>query len=117
LYIKNEIQSVKDRSFIELGVLQNGHYAISVDELQRAFGENLMIIKNEDLNEKTSVVLETVSEFIGLKKINWSNLNEKKIFKGDYDEFPNNTATTLLKNYYKEYDRQLHALTGISYFN
>lgn len=115
LYVKNEIEAKKSGRSIELNVLRNGHYEVGIGIFKKQFGENLFVLKNEDLNRNTGEVLEKLAADLSLSKFDWKSFAGVKIFTGKYSDKPTDAAVALLKDYYREADQQLKLLTGISY--
>lgn len=115
LFIEEELAALKKGNTIECPVIEGGYYVQNLENYISLFKENLKIIKNEELNTNTIKVLESISSFINLEPIDWSLVNTKKIFEGNYNEKIDLATKKLLKQHYLQANQELFNLTKIDY--
>lgn len=114
-FIRAEIQAKNDNKIIECGVLNNGLYSKAIEVFQKQFRNNFIVVKNEELNENTNSELINISKFLNLSKFDWTQFDEKKIFKGYYEGFLDRESKALLEKYYSVDNEELFRLTSIKY--
>tara|TARA_R100001369_G_scaffold91433_1_gene132721 strand:+ start:3332 stop:4159 length:828 start_codon:yes stop_codon:yes gene_type:complete len=114
-FINEEIEAINENIIIECPVLENGKYVDYLKDFKTVFGENLLIIQNENLNENTPSQLKFICEFLEIKPISWEFTKDKKIFTGNYDKNISVDTKRVLNKYYKEANKDLVEITGINY--
>lgn len=115
LFIQNEIRAINEDRNIECPILNRGIYFHGISVYRKMFGENMIVLKNENLNEDTPKVLITISNFIGLEEFNWNKFQNQKVYEGSYSEKPDTSTVNFLTDYYREPNKMLYDLTGINY--
>lgn len=115
LFLIKEHKALSKNQKIACDVLQMGEYYKGIKIFKKVFGENFLIVKNEDLNIDTPRELKLISDFLDLKNYNWANFDGVKIFKGEYNKNLDPTAREILSNYYSFPNQKLYELTGIKY--
>ncbi len=117
LFIKNEISTITKDEAIECPVLSLGHYADGLTKYLKIIPkEQLLIIKSEEMLQNTPKVLSEITQYLGLKKYDWKNYSNKKVFEGNYSN-TNITERTFddLSAFYSSSNLKLMELTGINY--
>ncbi|RBP26599.1 sulfotransferase domain-containing protein [Oceanihabitans sediminis] len=116
LYVERELEAFANNMNIEAVILPQGLYSIGIRNIKMHF-QNCLFIDNEDMQQNTPEYLHMVSNFLGVKKINWNDFEGMKFFNQDYKRAISSKTNSVLETYYKDSDRELEELTGISYFS
>lgn len=115
IFVQKELEAIKFNNNIECPVIKQGLYYNGISAFKNVFRENLMVIKNEELNSCTGDTLEQLSKFLKLESYDWGGFDGEKVFKGDYDSNLSEDIKKQLENFYFESNSNLNALTGIKY--
>jgi hypothetical protein len=116
LYVKNELNAIKNGQIIEASILPQGMYHIGIKNLMNLFSD-ILIIENEKMSESTPEYLNITTNFLGLKENDWSIFDEKKIFNQDYKQSLSEEIKSILSSFYLASDKELKRISGITYFN
>lgn len=116
LYVIRELNAINNGQIIEASILPQGLYHIGIKNLMNHFSD-VLIIENEKMSENTPKYLNKTTDFLGLKKYDWSRFDREKIFNQDYSNTITDETKELLKSFYLTSDKELKILTGISYFD
>lgn len=114
-FIHNEIECLNRGRELECKVLNIGNYFIGIEIFQSVFGNNYLVVKNEELNNNTPKELLKISNFLNLPAYNWKDFNNVKVLQGNYKTAIETDTVSLLSEYYQEANKKLYNLTGISY--
>lgn len=115
LFIENEIKMTTLSKKIECSVLKNGNYYEGIINFKKAFGNNLLVVENENLNDNTGDQLKKIGDFLNLPPYDWMQFESKKVFLGKYFDEVDSESEKILKNYYYHSNKKLFDLTGINY--
>ena len=74
-----------------------------------------MILKNEDLNASTGLILNQIGDFLDLKEFNWNQFDGIKVFKGSYENKIQEETELLLSEYFLGSNKKLKEIIGFSY--
>src|SRR5690606_36964241 len=85
LFITEEYEALKKGSLIECPVMENGNYMFFLNDFIKIFKNNLLIVKNEELNSKTVQTLNLTTDFIGVNRIDWTLKDISQVFVGNYE--------------------------------
>ncbi|MFD1014622.1 sulfotransferase domain-containing protein [Winogradskyella rapida] len=114
-FIKEELAWLEEGEIMECPVLLNGKYIEQIKVFREVFNENLIVVKNELLDKETEEILNNITKFINVNKIDWNFLKTKKIFVGDYQKNISPFLMRELEAYYFESNSKLELLEGIGY--
>ena len=115
VFVENEIKAKKEGKKVECPVLSLGFYDKGIETFKKKFGENLFIIKNEDLANETELQLNRITSFFNLAEYDWSKFEGEKVFLGKYNNKMKTETRELLLEYYTRSDKRLYELTGYTY--
>lgn len=92
-----------------LRFIARGMYADSLSRWQTEFpGEQVLILKSEDLFDRTRVTMNQVFEFLELDPVSVGESDIKR--KGDYDHGMGSAMQRRLRSFYAPYNAQLYRL-------
>lgn len=114
-FVERELASLDKGEQIESPVLKNGLYHKGIRAFKEKFDEQLLVLKNEDLNNNTPEELTKIANFLKLKPFNWDQFDSQKVLKGSYNSEMSNEVQIVLQEYYQTANEQLFNLTGIDY--
>lgn len=117
LFIATEVNCVRTKRTIECPVLAGGLYHTGIGAFQRAFGDCMKVLTNEQFNQHTSETLDEVTDFLGLPPHDWTAYHDQKVHHGGYVDVPPEESRKMLVEFYRESVGTLRALTGISYLD
>lgn len=88
---------------------KRGRYILYVKKWKELFGDNLLILKTEDLAERTQEQLDIIIDFLGLQPYRGFDLTKQNL--GNYTGMKPETYE-MLRRYYEPYNRQLYEYLG-----
>ncbi|SOC78584.1 Sulfotransferase domain-containing protein [Salinimicrobium sediminis] len=115
LYVENELAVINKNQKIACDIIKMGEYYKGIKIFQRFFGDNFLVIKNEDLKKNTSEKLIEIAEFFKIQSFDWERFHNVEIFKGNYIETMPVETEKMLNSLYSNANEELFKLTGISY--
>lgn len=115
LFIASEIEAIRNNNQIEAPVLSSGLYAPKIKVFNKFFKDNIIVISNEEFNNSTVETLQQINDFLGVKRYEWDEFGEQKIFKQQYKREISKLTIKNLKDYYYQSNFELANLTGINY--
>lgn len=106
--LSNDEVRDEDVKFLKIPYLYLGQYHDHLKKLFQIFPKNqILILKNEDLENETQKTLENVFDFLDVPKYTISDIKKRKV--GKYSQMKNETQD-FLNNYYKPYNEKLEKL-------
>ena len=115
LFLKCELECNKNNILIECPVLPQGEYSKGIKVFKKIFHDNFKLVTNEQLNANTPETLASIADFCGLDTYDWEKFNNKKLFKGNYNEKIDKQSYDFLYSYYKLSNEYLSKKYKINY--
>ena len=106
-YFINELEALDRSNYIEAPIIDHGNYYPAVNAFKENFGENLLVISNEDFRNNTMETMSTISTFLGIRTLNWAFTKGKIIYSNEYSISLDNDILDKLKCYYFESNKLL----------
>jgi YesN/AraC family two-component response regulator len=117
-FVADEMKHLIDNpgSMLEAPILTQGFYSMHLSNYLSLFKKDqILIIENTELREKTVSTLHRIEDFLGVDSHFWKIANLSPVFEGVFEEKMDEEVRAMLSTFYATHNANLFSLIGQKY--